>query len=63
MRDLAMAAEPFAQCVSERDDRERQRAYRQNSVRSEQNKIHGTNPALTTEANDSCVKVKIKVEA
>src|ERR1700690_1855192 len=63
MRDLAMAAKPFAQCISQRDDRKRQRANRQNGMRGEQNKIYRTNPALASEANDSCVKVKIKVEA
>jgi len=63
MRDLAMAAEPFAQCVSQRDDRKRQRANRQKGVRSEQNKVYGTYPPLSPEANDSRVRVKINVEA
>jgi len=63
MRDLAMAAKSFAQCVSQRDDRKRQRAYRQNGVRSEQNEVYGTYPPLSAEADDSRVQVKINIEA
>ena len=63
MRDLAMAAKSFAQCVSQRDDRKRQRAYRQNGVRSEQNEVYRTYPPLSPEADDARVHVKINVEA
>lgn len=63
MRDAAMAAESFAQCVGERDDHERQRGYRENGVRNQKRKIYRADPALSPETNNTCVDVKINVEA
>ncbi len=63
MRDAAMAAEPFAQGVGERDDHERQRGYRENGVRNQKRKIYRPNPALSPETNNARVHVKINVEA
>jgi hypothetical protein len=63
MRDAAMAAEPFAQGIRERDDHERQRGYRENGVRHQKRKIYRPDPALSPETDNTRVHVKINVEA
>ena len=63
MRDAAMAAESLAQGVSQSDDHKRQCGYSENGVRNEKREVHRPNPALTSEADDTGVHVKINVEA
>lgn len=63
MRDATMAAESFAQRVGQSDDYKGQRSYSENGVRNEQGKIHRPNPALSPEADDTGVHVKINIEA
>jgi hypothetical protein len=56
-----MTVEFFAQGSGQRDEDQRDDDYRENRVRGQESEIDGTNPALSAEADDSGVKMKVNV--
>lgn len=61
--DCTVLPEAAAESKRQRNENQWQTDDRQDRVRNQNRKVHGANPALPAESNQSSVKVEVEVEA